>query len=238
MAELPKNDPISGGASSTLYYFPEIPSGIEKKAMAGNSHASFVSGAPRQNNDFGHLSQSASRETPDASLMVEEAFAKGLEQGRSETGAVLQEKVETAVSAFNTAVRSMIQAHQQNIQRMEMETVRLALFIAKKVIGRECEAAHVIQHVIKQALEKVADPRHLILRLHPEDIETVESVKAELVEADDGDVTLRIQPDGAIQKGGCVIETQLGDIDARIDQQLKIIESLLTEQLTNPATQD
>ncbi len=100
LAELPKNDPISGGASSTLYYFPEIPSGIEKKAMAGNSHASFVSGAPRQNNDFGHLSQSASRETPDASLMVEEAFAKGLEQGRSETGAVLQEKSRNGCFGF------------------------------------------------------------------------------------------------------------------------------------------
>jgi flagellar biosynthesis/type III secretory pathway protein FliH len=42
---------------------------------------------------------------------------------------------------------------------------------------------------------------------------------------------LRLEADETIQPGGCIIETQLGDVDARIDQQIKVLEDLLTTQL-------
>ncbi|WP_173179009.1 FliH/SctL family protein [Desulfosarcina ovata] len=234
MADTPKNDSVSTNEPCALYYFPEIPSGNEKKHTSAHRPDHFVSGTPKPSGDIASL-HSGAHEQPDIQAVIEEAFNNGLEQGRLESVTALRENVESTVSAFNTAVSEMGCSHKQNTQLMETETVRLALAIARKIIGYEIEHAPVIRHVVKMAMEKIADPRQLMIRLHPGDIETVESIKPNLVLIDDGNMNVRIQPDDTIQQGGCIIETQLGDVDARIDQQIKMIEALLIDQLPKPA---
>ncbi|WP_155309624.1 FliH/SctL family protein [Desulfosarcina ovata] len=234
MANTPKNDSMSTREPCALYYFPEIPSGNAKKPKSAHCTDDFVSGPPKPSCDIASL-HSIANEQQDIQAVIEEAFNNGLEQGRSESATALRENVESAVSAFNTAVAEMGHSHQQNIQLMETETVRLALAIAKKIIGYEIEHAPIVSHVVKMAMEKIADPRQLIIRLHPGDIEAVESIKSDLIPIDEGNLAVRIQADDTIQQGGCIIETQLGDVDARIDQQIKTIEALLIDQLPKPA---
>jgi flagellar biosynthesis/type III secretory pathway protein FliH len=74
---------------------------------------------------------------------------------------------------FKEAVEGLVRIRRRDVERMETETVRLALAIARKIIGYETEQGEVIGHVVKTAMQKVADPRHLTLRLNPKDIDTV-----------------------------------------------------------------
>ena len=168
--------------------------------------------------------------------LAEAAFNKGRDQGRAETIAAQQEKVDHSAAALKRAVEEMARIRQQDVDRMETETVRLALAIAKKVIGHETEHGPVICHVLNAAMKKVVDPRHLTIRLNPKDIDTVEGFKQELLLTDDFGALLRLEADEMIQRGGCMIETKLGDLDARIDQQIKIIEDLLQDQLPKHST--
>ena len=117
---------------------------------------------------------------------------------------------------------------------MEMETVHLALAIAKKIVGDAVSGGEVIHHAVRTALQKVNDPRQLVIRLNPVDLEAVQASAHELLPADEFGTGLRIEADEAIQQGGCIVETQLGDIDARIDKQLGIVEELLIDQLPKP----
>ena len=128
-------------------------------------------------------------------------------------------------------MHEMQRIRQRDVEHMEAETVRLALAIAKKVIGNQTEHQTVIQHVVKQAMQKVNDTRHLVIRLNPKDLDTVHDLRQELIPADDFGTVFRIEADEGVQRGGCVIETKLGDVDARIDTQIKIIEELLLDQL-------
>ena len=170
--------------------------------------------------------------------LIEEAFNKGVEQGRAETIATQQEKVDQCAAALRIAVEEIVRIRQQDVDRMESETVRLALAIAKKVIGHETEHGPIINHVLKAAMKQVVDPRHLTIKLHPKDIDTVNACKQELLLADDCGAVLRLEADEMIQRGGCIIETKLGDLDARIDQQIKIIEELLKDQLPKHVADD
>ncbi|WP_319409753.1 FliH/SctL family protein [uncultured Desulfosarcina sp.] len=169
--------------------------------------------------------------------LIEEAFNKGMEQGRAETIAAHQKEVEKSVAAFKSAVKEMVRIRQLDVDRMETETVRLALAIAKKVIGHETEHGPVIGHVLKSAMKKVVDPRHLTVRLNPKDIDTVNGFKQELLLSDDFGGTLQLEADETIQPGGCIIETKLGDVDARIDQQVRIMEELLNDHLPKHSTE-
>ena len=230
LANSPKDNPLFSADSCALYYFPEIPCGMKKGSATASTQRHFVSGTLNQNED--NSSPHADLQDSDQSRgLIEEAFNKGMDQGRAETIATQQENVHQATGALKTAVEEMARIRQRDIDRMETETVRLALAIAKKIIGNETEHGSIIGHVVKAAMKKVIDPRHLTLRLNPKDIDTVNGFKQELLLTDDLGAVLRLEADETIKRSGCIIETKLGDVDARIDRQIKIIEELLTVQL-------
>ena len=198
--------------------------------MAVSTKGQFVSGAHKRNDDNAPKGAQP-QDSEQIQRLIEAAFKKGKDQGCAEAVAAQQENVDQAAVALKAAVQELARIRQNEIERMETETVRLALAIAKKVIGNETEHGSVIGHVVKTAMKKVADPRHLILRLNPKDIDTVNGFKQELFLADDFGSVLRLEADETIQRSGCMIETKFGDVDARIDQQIKIIEELLSAQL-------
>ena len=95
----------------------------------------------------------------------------------------------------------------------------------------------VIAQVVKSAMGKVADPRGVTLKVNPQDRDAVNSLKQAWLNSDDTGATLELEADESIQRGGCVIETRLGDVDARLDQQLRVIEELLEQQLPKPVVE-
>lgn len=230
LANAPKDTHMSSADTCGLYYFPEIPCDGEKGEASASACGHFVSGAQNQNSDG--TSPLADVQDPEQIRhLIEEAYNKGLDQGKASAMAAQQEKVDSAAVAFKEAVEGLVRIRRRDVERMEMETVRLSLAIARKIIGYETDQGEVIGHVVKAAMQKVADPRHLTLRLNPKDIDTVKDFQQDLLPDDDVSTDLRLEADETIQRGGCIIETKLGDVDARIDQQIKIIDALLTQQL-------
>lgn len=233
LANSPKDNQLPSAETCALYYFPEIPNSREKCRGTASSPGGFVRGALEPNDARGPLGAEP-QDQEQIQQLVDASFEKGVAQGRAETMAAQREQIEKAAAALEAAVKEMIRIRQQDMDRMETETVRLALAIAKKVIGHEAEHGQTIGHVLKAAMEKVGDPRHLTLRLNPEDIDTVNGLKQELLLADEVGAVMHLEADDAIQRGGCIIETKLGDVDARLDQQIKIIEAQLKDHLPKP----
>lgn len=212
------------------YYFPEIPCAMQTDQAAAPRQKQFVSCALDQDIEA-ESSPSSAADSKQTRQLIEEAFSKGKDQGCAETIAEHQETINQAADALKAAVEELIRIRRQDIDRMESATVQLALAIAKKIIGNEAERGTVIESVVKTAMKKVADPRNLTLRVNPADIDTVNGFQQDLCLADDFKTVLRLEADETIKRGGCIIETQLGDVDARIDQQIKVVEESLTAQL-------
>lgn len=229
LANSPKDGHVSATESCALYYFPEIPCAAEQGRQTAKP-SKFTSG-PFRNNGQKATHQTPPQDPDQIQSMLKEAFENGLEQGRSEMATTQQEQINNAVNAFETSINEMHRARQHDIEQMEMETVRLALAIAKKIIGYETEHHPVVRQVVKQAMEKVSDTRQLVIRLNPLDMDAVQDAKHGLVPGDDAGNDFRFEADEGIQRGGCVIETNRGDIDARIDRQIKVVEALLIDQL-------
>ena len=233
LANSTKNGPLYPCDSGALYYFPEIPCHPDNAQSSGSPSGQFVGSAYDR-----HQTQPAENgqphESEQISNLVEEAYNKGLAQGRAEAAAAHKDKVEQAVAALNAGAEALVRVRRQDIGRMESETVRLALAVARKIIGREIEERGLIVQVVKSAMSKVVDPRGLTMKINPQDLDAVNSFKREWLVDDDAGATLDVEADESIQRGGCIIETRLGDVDARLDQQLRIIEELLTQQLPKP----
>ena len=120
------------------------------------------------NDHDGSASPGNLEDSEEVRQLVEEAFAKGQEKGRAEVAAANREKIEQAVAALKAAIEEMEKKSLPGPRaRMEIETVRLALAIAKKIVRYETEHGDVIEKVVKAAMQQVADPRKLRVRSTP-----------------------------------------------------------------------
>jgi flagellar biosynthesis/type III secretory pathway protein FliH len=149
----------------------------------------------------------------EAERLRSKAVAEGRERG---LGAVS----ELLVGARAAAARSRAGAGD------ELKT--LAVRIAEKLLGRELALRpDAVTDVVAEALRHAGDPREVVLRVSPEDLAALERGKPRLVERCRSARLVAFRADEAVGRGGCIVETELGVVDARLSTQLDAIERAL-----------
>ncbi len=110
--------------------------------------------------------------------------------------------------------------------RLEVDLVKLALQIAKKVVAREVTIDREIAlTLVKISLGKLHNRSVAEVHLNPEDFTFVQAHREKL----DFRGSLELVEDHSISVGGCLIHTETGDIDARIESQFEEIAHGLLE---------
>jgi flagellar biosynthesis/type III secretory pathway protein FliH len=152
----------------------------------------------------------------DAEMKREAGIKKGYADGESKGLAQLTEKL----LAFG-------QLKERFYADAEPDVIKLVMTIAEKVIGRVVlEHQDMIRSVVHQALEKAIGDR-IVVKLNPEDYRKLMEGDHEFREVIDRTRRLIFREDDAIVSGGCIVETEVGTIDAQIDTQLKAIRKAL-----------
>ncbi len=109
----------------------------------------------------------------------------------------------------------------------ESDVIALVMEIAEKVIGKMVhEHRAAILAIVRQAIESSLGDR-LTVRLNPEDYKAIHEQTAELRELVDRSKRLVFKEDESISQGGCVVETEVGVIDAQLETQLRAIRKAL-----------
>jgi len=104
----------------------------------------------------------------------------------------------------------------------------LAVKIAEKIIGHELQARpEAIVDLVAEALTAAGASRQVTVRCHPDDLAALERGRPRLVERLARAQAVQFRVDGAVGRGGCVVETELATIDARLSTQLDAIERAL-----------
>ena len=110
----------------------------------------------------------------------------------------------------------------------EAELRTLAVRIAEKILGRELALdANAVVDVAATAMRHAGEPRELVVRCAAEDLEALERGKPRLVERCRAAQVARFVADERVPRGGCILETELGVVDARLSTQLEAIERAL-----------
>lgn len=146
----------------------------------------------------------------------EKAKKDGYELGRSE-----------GLASATEQIVSLAHIREKFYSTAEPEMIKLVMNIAEKVIGkmvREHEGA--IKSIVRQAVESSLGER-ITVRLNPEDYKIVTSDEFEFKDIFDRNKRIVFKEDDTINKGGCVVETEVGTIDARLETQLKAIKKAL-----------
>ena len=86
-----------------------------------------------------------------------------------------------------------------------------------------------IQTLVRVALERVAGKSTATVRLSPSDYEYMVRKREDLARTEGRDISF--ESDSAITQGSCVIHTETGDIDARIEEKFREVEGAFFEGL-------
>jgi flagellar assembly protein FliH len=164
----------------------------------------------------------------------DEGYRKGFQEGQISE----KQKIEQAFKAMQRVSEEISLLRQNLCDEAETAIVKLSLAIARKLLDREIEInPYSILSVARSALKKVVDSENIRIKVNPADLEMIENHKGEFLEQLGKNSGIRIESDGAIQPGGCVIETSFGDIDARMDRQFQLIEQALNKELSSFCTE-
>ena len=115
--------------------------------------------------------------------------------------------------------------HERVLKHAQDEIVNLVMQIAEKIIGREIEQGAIVD-IVKQALQGAVGQK-IVVRLHPDDLMKLRTQEAELKNMLDHQQTLQLREDTGVNPGGCLVETEVGTIDAQLSTQLEAIKKAL-----------
>lgn len=101
----------------------------------------------------------------------------------------------------------------------------VALKAAKKIVGRELQQSETaIVDIVANVLKTVAQHKKITVYANPKDMLILERNRPRLKEVFESLESLSLRPKEDIESGGCVIETEAGIINARLDNQWKVLE--------------
>jgi type III secretion system HrpE/YscL family protein len=146
---------------------------------------------------------------------MEKSKKKGEEQG-------FQEGLGRALEYLN----KIHLLREKMFQNVEPQVVKLVFNIAEKVIGQQIQESDAILGVVRQALD-AAIGQKIVVRVNPSDYQKVKEHEATLLSRVEATKTISFKEDDAVKMGGCVVESEVGTIDAQLDTQVAAIKKAL-----------
>ncbi|AFG38151.1 flagellar assembly protein FliH [Spirochaeta africana] len=163
--------------------------------------------------------------------MVElEARQRGLEAGRQEGYQDGAAEAERLVGRLHTIIDAAIQRRNDIIEESEGQIVQLVLQIAKKVIKVISEnQKNIVVNNVVQSLRKMKKRSDVTIRVNLADLKLTTQHTQQITEKIETVQNVKILEDSTVDPGGCIIETDFGQIDARIATQLQEIEDQILQ---------
>ena len=162
--------------------------------------------------------------------IVSEARSEGYEQGSAEGYEKGKAEVERLIERMHKVLEAVMQRREEILQDTESQIVELVILMARKVIKILSEnQKNVIMANTVAALRKVKTRGEVTLRVNIEDVKLTTAHASEFIQHVENIQGVKVQEDSAVEKGGCIVETDFGAIDARISSQLTELENKILE---------
>ena len=220
--------------SFRLHYFPDIP--VDEPPDAGCSQSS-DSGFQRIYFKTNSATCSDAAQAPGPTDTPKEkkgpsideikagAFKKGFTEGEKVGFEAGTKRVHPLMNSFSQGLEQLENLRREILQKVEKEVAQLALSIAKKIVCHEVKTTEeTVVCVAREALGRVENPGKIKIKLNPADLQFIQDTKSHLSHYLHNVENIRFEAEDSIQSGGCLIETDMGDVDARIEKQFQAIE--------------
>ncbi len=178
--------------------------------------------------------ESDADDTDDAQKLAElekEAYRKGFEQGQRDGLAIEKKQMADKARQLESLLTGLSCLKARIYAETEKELLELAFAIAKCIVHAEVKIdLNVIERTVRAAAELIVDGSQIRISINPDDMEAVRGLLPELAATTKGS-RVHIAEDPAIDRGGCILKTGFGRINATIESQLVTLQKELEAEL-------
>jgi flagellar assembly protein FliH len=169
-------------------------------------------------------------ETDSFQKQIQASFEEGMNEGYNAAHLEMEnefnEKLLSKYGYFDGMLQNINTAlndFENSFQHIVFET---AITIAEKIIQREIHKESIINEVLSSSIKKVIGASSIVVKINPDDVEWIKKmdnsfIKEEILNG------VKFVEDDKIEKGGCIVESEIGNVDSRISTQLNEIRKYL-----------
>lgn len=155
-----------------------------------------------------------------------ESFREGFEAGQKSMGEQLMQQRAQLLELQRGVFQSLSQALPHVMDKSEEGLVQLALDCSRKIIAGLPIPAELVEAVVREALRELQGITQYTVRLHPEDLLMLQEIQSSTLPAPEQN-EVRMIPDSAVERGGCLVDTPFGTVDANRSTKFQRLESVV-----------
>lgn len=165
------------------------------------------------------LMTAAQKKADDIMLRAQDAYKERYEAGYQD--GVEAGKMEHAEKMMETVLASV-----EFIENIESTVINVVNQSIRKIVG-DMDADERIRRLVHTALNNVRGQQQVTVRVSPAD---EPAVSASLAAMTSGSY-IRVIPDTRLTQGSCILESELGVIDASLETQMKALEHAFSAKI-------
>ena len=158
------------------------------------------------------------------------AYRKGYDEGQKSGYNDGQSELNRLIERVHKIVESVMNRREEILRDTEQQIVDLVILMTRKIVKiiSENQKGVVLSNVLS-ALKKVKTRCSVIIRVNIEDLKLTSEHTGEFIKRVEAVQGITVIEDSSVDKGGCVVATDFGAIDARIASQLGELENKILE---------
>lgn len=157
----------------------------------------------------------------------EEAIHAARQQGLEEGRALSKKELETSLKQIGEIVESLKDLRESLLSEMENTAVEVIFEAVTKIVGQAAVDYSLAKNMTHEIVEQVRGRQQLTIRVSPRDFEIVQTALSKTGITELSSKEVHVIPDNIVQLGGCVIETEAGSLDARLEIKLQRLKDML-----------
>ncbi len=153
-----------------------------------------------------------------------EAFATAYAQGERAGVEAGTKRADAMLRRLSDTLRELDELRRSMIRQTEHQIVQLAVEMARRILRREVLVDNdLLCAMARVALDRLGDAAPATIRLNPEDYHAI--VARQGGSWAGNHVTVVADP--AVGRGGCMVESSFGFVDASVEAQFRVLEDAL-----------
>lgn len=166
----------------------------------------------------------------ESTCIRKESKESGYKEGYNQAAIEIKEKLEDSVDAIEKIRDHMFSNIGMVYDQVRDQIIDLSIEIAQKIIQRKVELDRdIIVEMVLNCLKLTKDKTEIVIKVNPLDYEMIDEKKELFYRKIRGVQSVIVEETESVLEGGCIVETQSGDISADISEQLLKIKEAITE---------
>jgi flagellar assembly protein FliH len=188
---------------------------------------------------FGAPSALAEPAVPPIDLEAEAAAARAAGHDAGFQAGMLEAQAQMAagITALQAAADAVAAERDRVATAVEAAAVELALRIAEQALGATIAAQpETVVDVVRGALRRLVERERVTVLVNPEDLELVRGAAEALANELGGIETCDVQAERRVARGGAIVRTVEGEVDATLATKLSRAREAIEEELRTPTS--